>query len=160
MNRCLIKLHESSSDVVYKVHNPFAQEKRDFFFFSDPPHLVKTVRNCWQSRKRSLWVRMCIICIRLWCINVLFASFSTTGRPFHGLILQSSTIGTLSLEWELSCAHDMFVFAFLIELGLASSCFLTPFDFCSVFLCVLLYFSIQQLAYENPRIFTHSLMTI
>ena len=61
---------------------------------------------------------------------------------------------------ELSCAHEMFVFAFLIELGLASRCFLTPFDFCSVFLCVLLYFSIQQPAYENPRIFTHSLMTI
>ena len=75
MDRCLIKLHESSSDVVYKVRNPFAQEKRHFFFFSDPPHLVKTVRNCWQSRKRSLWERMCIICIRLWCINVLFCIF-------------------------------------------------------------------------------------
>jgi len=39
------------------------REKRTFFF-SDPPHLVKTARNCLASNKRSLWVyiyRYCTI---------------------------------------------------------------------------------------------------
>ena len=26
------------------------------FFFSDPPHLIKTVRNCFASNKQNLWV--------------------------------------------------------------------------------------------------------
>ena len=29
---------------------------RFIYCFSDPPHLIKTVRNCWASKKRSLWV--------------------------------------------------------------------------------------------------------
>lgn len=73
--KCTLLLLESSSDVVYKVRDPFFQEKRDLFFLSNPPHLVKTVRNCWQSRKRTLWVRMCEICIHLWCIDVSFCIF-------------------------------------------------------------------------------------
>ena len=56
VNRRLIKLHQPSSDLVYKVQNPFAQEKRFLFFFSDPPHLLKTIRNCWQSKHRTLEV--------------------------------------------------------------------------------------------------------
>ena len=34
------------------------------FFVSDPPHLIKTVRNCWASKKRDLWVMT-------WVINIL-----------------------------------------------------------------------------------------
>ena len=56
VNRRLIKLHQPSADIVFKVLNPYSKEKRDLFFFSDPPHLVKTIRNCWQSKHRSLWV--------------------------------------------------------------------------------------------------------
>ena len=56
VNRRLIKLHQPSADIVFKVRNPYSEEKRDLFFFSDPPHLVKTIRNCWQSKHRSLWV--------------------------------------------------------------------------------------------------------
>ena len=29
---------------------------RYLFFFSDPPHLIKTMRNCWTSKCRTLWV--------------------------------------------------------------------------------------------------------
>ena len=29
---------------------------RDLFFFSDPPHLLKTTRNCWANKRRQLWV--------------------------------------------------------------------------------------------------------
>ena len=56
-NRKLIKLHKGASDateVVYKVANPFAEDKRNLYFMSDPPHLVKTMQNCWN--KRRLWV--------------------------------------------------------------------------------------------------------
>ena len=44
VNRRLVKLHEPSSDLVYKVENPFTDENR-FVYFSDLPHLIKTVRN-------------------------------------------------------------------------------------------------------------------
>ena len=41
---------------MHKVANPFAQEKRDLYFFADPPHLIKTARNCWNSKSRCMWV--------------------------------------------------------------------------------------------------------
>ena len=56
-NRRLIKLHGCDNQLVYKVLNPYAfPEERQLFFFSDPPHLLKTTRNGWASKKRQLWV--------------------------------------------------------------------------------------------------------
>ena len=40
----------------YKCKNPFASEDRYIYFFSDPPHLLKTIRNCMASSNRHLWV--------------------------------------------------------------------------------------------------------
>ena len=34
-------------DVPHKTKNPYAKEERFVYFISDPPHLIKTVRNCW-----------------------------------------------------------------------------------------------------------------
>ena len=45
-----------SESFPYKVLNPFASEERYIHFISDSPHLLKTVRNCWASKKRHLWV--------------------------------------------------------------------------------------------------------
>ena len=57
VNRRFIKLHDMDQvDVMYKVKNPYAADNRDLFFISDPPHLLKTTRNCWSSNKRTLWV--------------------------------------------------------------------------------------------------------
>ena len=53
-NRKLIRLHSTATGVVYKTENPYAPDKRPLFFISDPPHLMKTVRNAWE--KRDLWV--------------------------------------------------------------------------------------------------------
>ena len=42
-NRRLMKIHKTKSkhgEVVYKVTNPYAAEKRQLYFFSDPPHLI------------------------------------------------------------------------------------------------------------------------
>ena len=56
-NRRLWKLHSSSNELVYKVPNVFANDGRDFYFISDPPHLLKTIRNSFCNR--PLWVSTC-----------------------------------------------------------------------------------------------------
>jgi len=56
-NRRLFKIHNpSSSDTSHKVKNPYSTDGRDLFFLSDPPHLLKTTRNCFASKSRTLWV--------------------------------------------------------------------------------------------------------
>jgi len=55
-NRAMFQKHDSSSSLVYKVPNKYASEQRDIFFISDPPHLIKTTRNCWASPHRRLTV--------------------------------------------------------------------------------------------------------
>ena len=56
VTRRLVALHDTSDTLVYKLHNMYADENRFIYCFSDPPHLIKTVRNCWSSKNRSLWV--------------------------------------------------------------------------------------------------------
>ena len=59
-NRHFLLLHqwlhcpEPTTSLVYKVKNPYTRKEWDIFFFSDPPHLMKTVRNCWASKARQL----------------------------------------------------------------------------------------------------------
>ena len=54
-NRRLYRLHShltkpedinADSDVTYRTLNLFSSEKRFIYFISDPPHLIKTARNC------------------------------------------------------------------------------------------------------------------
>lgn len=57
VNRRLVKLHDTSrNSFTYKVRNIHAPDTRDLYFISDPPHLIKTTRNCWSSKCRTLWV--------------------------------------------------------------------------------------------------------
>ena len=62
-NRRLWKLHSKGRDtsekgVLYKVPNIYATDQSRFvYFISDPPHLIKTTRNCWASKSRRLEVR-------------------------------------------------------------------------------------------------------
>lgn len=60
INRRLIKVHNPKEEIVYKTKNPFSQDQRDLYFFADSPHLIKTVRNCWNSTCRSMWVCMIV----------------------------------------------------------------------------------------------------
>ena len=84
-NRRLWKLHSSKNEMVYKVPNVFARdEPRFLYFISDPPHLIKTIRNSWNNSKRNLWVS-------LWqpevCTNVTFMYVrSVMERIYHGNI--------------------------------------------------------------------------
>lgn len=56
-NRRLFALHHPDNcEFVYKVVNPYASDGRYLYFLSDPPHLIKTVRNAWCNSSRNLWV--------------------------------------------------------------------------------------------------------
>eukprot|EP00731_Ephydatia_muelleri_P033241 Em0026g61a len=56
------RLHDAGSNVpVNEVINPCAHdgERRNIFFLSDSPHLIKTTRNCWANPKR--WVQRSVV---------------------------------------------------------------------------------------------------
>ena len=49
-NRKFFRMHyvkKDSSTYLYKVRNVYSPENRWLYFVSDPPHLIKTIRNCW-----------------------------------------------------------------------------------------------------------------
>jgi len=75
-NRTFMRIHTEDDTFPYKVLNPFASTKRHIHFISDPPHLLKTARNCWSSNKRQLWVGP--KCIYVCSIVHLNARYSTT----------------------------------------------------------------------------------
>lgn len=53
-NRKMFALHSlanSTKDVTYKTPNIYTSG--DIFFISDPPHLLKTARNCLESKKKE-----------------------------------------------------------------------------------------------------------
>ena len=41
-NRSLVKFHDQSGSFVHSTPNPYAPDERNLYFFSDPPHLIKT----------------------------------------------------------------------------------------------------------------------
>ena len=66
-NRRFFKIHQhlneevsSTSGVVHKVKNMFAMDDRFIYFIADPPHLIKTTRNCLHNsgsgkQSRFMW---------------------------------------------------------------------------------------------------------
>ena len=49
-NRKFFRMHHDKKDpetFTYKARNPFSNDNRWLFFIADPPHLIKTIRNCW-----------------------------------------------------------------------------------------------------------------
>jgi len=59
-NRQFFQLHGTGNELVYKTKNLYASEERDVYFISDPPHLLKTSRNCYansfaHSDVRHMW---------------------------------------------------------------------------------------------------------
>ncbi len=72
-NRKFFRMHSNEKDV-YMTNNPYADEPRPVYFFSDASHLIKTARNCWansfaHTSSRALWVllssvyKLCILLI-------------------------------------------------------------------------------------------------
>ena len=47
-NRKFFRMNKSRDlSIPYKTNNPYAKDERWIYFIADPPHLIKTVRNCW-----------------------------------------------------------------------------------------------------------------
>lgn len=55
VNRKLFQMH-GSTPRTYKCINIYSNGERNIYFFSDPPHLLKTIRNAMASKSRNLWV--------------------------------------------------------------------------------------------------------
>ena len=67
-NRKFFKMHGNKKDgLIFNTKNLFASDDRDIFFFSDPPHLMKTTRNCFSHSSmscssRCMWVSLlCVL---------------------------------------------------------------------------------------------------
>lgn len=65
-NRKFFRMHKSAekAKLIYKTINVASGDRRPIFFFSDVPHLVKTVRNAWANsgshdNTRQLYVSYC-----------------------------------------------------------------------------------------------------
>ena len=69
-NRRLFSLHDITSKMVYKTRNVYCKNKSTIFFFSDPPHLIKTIRNCFQRGK--LWVSTLQLVLMLCIFSYVF----------------------------------------------------------------------------------------
>jgi len=52
-NRKMFSMHDPSSTLCYKTANVYRSSLKEIFFISDPPHLIKTIRNCFSRGK--LW---------------------------------------------------------------------------------------------------------
>ena len=53
-NRKFFRMHKSPDmSIQYKTKNPYAKDGRWIYFIADPPHLIKTVRNCWSHSSVS-----------------------------------------------------------------------------------------------------------
>jgi len=65
LNGRLFQLHQLPDDskdkIIYKALNPFTNEAEDILFFTDLPHPLKTIRNCFQSPIRNLWVSIYVL---------------------------------------------------------------------------------------------------
>ena len=56
----------------YKTKNPFTSENRHIYFISDPPHLIKTTRNCFYNPRRKLEVYKMNKCLHTPCYTFVF----------------------------------------------------------------------------------------
>ena len=77
-NRHLFKIHNPfPGSFTHKVPDPYSTDGRDLLFFSNPPHLLKTVRNCFPSKSQDLWVSFLIPCLNEHLVALLFVVILT-----------------------------------------------------------------------------------
>ena len=106
----MFSMHNPLSDLCYKTTNVYRSNLNKIFFISDPPHLIKTIRNCFSRGK--LWVSLkchyAFICFMLYSCSVI-------DKKLIGIWLLSCTKGMpvpllLHLVWVLcqSWSTNMF----------------------------------------------------
>ena len=77
-NRKFFRMHKTSDFLVpYKTKNPYAIDGRWLYFIADPPHLIKTVRNCWlhsaESGTQHMQVKICLIYVNVFFLTEKWA---------------------------------------------------------------------------------------
>ena len=56
-NRKMFRMHSSTGDEnIFKTTNVYSEDQYPIYFICDPPHLLKTIRNCFASSTQNLWV--------------------------------------------------------------------------------------------------------
>ena len=69
VNRKFIKLvGNQATPVKHKFCNPLSENNREVYLFSDPPHLLKTARNCLSNPNRQMKVNN--LCQNIHCIHM------------------------------------------------------------------------------------------
>ena len=83
-NRRFFRMHKSSgSSPTYKTKNPYADdEKRWIYFISDPPHLIKTARNC-LSHSGDSGTRLMTVSLLPFCDIMLFNLHDAEKWPIY-----------------------------------------------------------------------------
>jgi len=66
VNRKMFQMH-GSTPCIYKCANIYSTEARNIYFFSDPPHLLKTIHNAMYNKNRHLWVSFVLLVV---CIGI------------------------------------------------------------------------------------------
>ena len=69
-NRKFFRMHHDKSDsnsFTYKAQNPYSTDNRWVYIISDPPHLMKTVRNCWlhSGVNGTRHMQVAVICVHV-----------------------------------------------------------------------------------------------
>ena len=68
-NRRMFAMSNDKSALSYKTNNVYSEDSSQIFFISDPPHLIKTIRNCFSRGK--LWVCSDLKCTKIYLFNLL-----------------------------------------------------------------------------------------
>ena len=68
-NRRMFAMFNDKSALSYKTNNVYSEDSSQIFFISDPPHLIKTIRNCFSRGK--LWVCSDLKCTKTYVFDLL-----------------------------------------------------------------------------------------
>ena len=82
-NRRMFAMFNEKATLSYKTVNIFSANKSEVFFISDPPHLIKTIQNCFARGK--LWVCMWPIRYNILYVNAIFVHYSVWTRELIGI---------------------------------------------------------------------------
>ncbi len=94
---CSIKImfNIDKSAVSYKAPNPYSCDgQRSLFFFVDPPHLIKTVRNCWSKSGITGTRHMVVSIMMLICVRIGMAFFVLLNYVYTCRSMGSSSSGS------------------------------------------------------------------
>ena len=81
-----------ATPVKHKFCNPLSENNREVYLFSDPPHLLKTARNCLSNPNRQMKVNN--LCQNIHCIHMSIKISLTENQSLGNYIKQLYEIAT------------------------------------------------------------------